>query len=267
MSLNLVNAFTFVFKEKNWFAKILIGSILFFFIKIIQFAMDFVQSDSIPAFNLAMLSKGAVESLLIIAVVYFGALILLAISIWMHSASFGYIITTLGRYMKGEEDVMPDWDDVVGCLFKRGFKFFIALFVIIAAISLLSAATYMLFILSMLVSPFLALSLGLLSVFITVYVCVMSPALLMSFCENYRFIRALDFVRARQIALKSFGEYVLMLLMLVGVFVVTTLVSWFVFSMKIGFLILPFLCFYIFIVMGNIIGQYYQNNCIIETEK
>lgn len=259
MSLNFVNAFTFVFKEKNWFAKILIGAILFFFIKVIQIAMDVVQPDTLPAFNFAWFSSDGFFSSVVLGLIYLGALILLAVSIWMHATSFGYIITTIGNYMKSEETSMPDWDDVVGCLFKRGFKFFIALFIISSALALLASATYVLFMFSMVfLSQFLGMILLLLGAFVTVYVCIISPALLLSFCENYRFIHALDFVRARQIALKSFGNYLLALLMVVVTFIFSIAIGIFFFHVKIGILVLPLICFYLFIVMGNFMAQYYK---------
>ena len=133
MPVNLANAFGFVFKEKNWFVKMFIGALLIFFVKVIALSMDVIHSDALPHLeNLFIIDnfKGSLALILL----YFGAIILLALSVWMHSTAFGYTITTIRRYMRGEEDTIPDWDSVMGKLFRRGFKYFIAAFAYILCV-------------------------------------------------------------------------------------------------------------------------------------
>lgn len=260
MSLNLVNAFTFVFKEKNWFVKILIGSILFFFIKVIALSMDIVNSDALPNI-FDTVAQGGLAGTGVLILLYLGALALIILSAWMHSMSAGYIITTIRRYMRNEEDAVPDWDEVMGKLFKRGFKAFLAFFIINSALAIFAFGSY---IMTMFWAPFSSFALmftGMISLFILVYAIIMMPALLMSFCEKDRFLAAFNFVRARQLALKSIWKYFLMLIMLIVVAAITILSIALLFHAKVGILILPIITFYLFIVFGNVIGQYYVAYC------
>jgi len=261
MSPNLVNAFTFVFKQKNWFVKILIGSILFFFIKVIALSMDVVHSEALPDLSSKLLFSDGPTASLILILLYFGALALLALSVWMHATSFGYIITTIRRYMRDEEDAVPDWDEVMGKLFKRGFKAFLAFFILTSALSIFAGGIYMITVFWLMFSPFASMLTGLIGLFILVYTIIMIPALLMSFCEKDRFLAAFDFVRARQLALKSIWKYVLMLVMLVFIDILILISIILLFQTKVGILILPITTFYLFIVFGNIIAQYYVAYC------
>lgn len=261
MSLNLVNAFSFMFKEKNWFVKFLIGSVLFFFIKIIAISMDVLQTESLPRFGMDLFMKDGLAAHAIVVLLYFGALILVALSVWMHSTSFGYIITTIRRYMRGEEDIIPDWDDVMGKLFRRGFKAFLALFIYTAALWIFATGAWFLSGFLLLFLPFGSLLTTFVAAFVVVYALILMPAQLIAFCEKDRFLAVFDFVRARQIMLKSIGNYVIMLLMLALVFALSAILTVIFFHTKIGILVLPIVCFYLMVVMGNIVAQYYVNYC------
>lgn len=254
MSINFFNAFTFMFKEKNWFVKFLIGALLFFFIKLIALAMDIIHTDTLPTLNFNLFNE---NSPVMLIALYTGALLLLVLSIWMHATSLGYIITTIRRYMRGEEDIIPDWDDVMGKLFRRGFKAFIAIFIYISAISIFATGAYTFATLALIFSPFATMLIFLVASFVIVYSLLLIPALLLSYCEKDRFLAAFNFVRARQIMLKSIGKYVLALIMLLAVIIFSAIISITLFQAKIGILILPVLCFYLFIVKGNILAQYY----------
>lgn len=260
MSLNLVNAFTFVFKEKNWFVKILIGSILFFFIKVIALSMDIVHSDALPNI-FDTIAQGGFAGTGVLILLYFGAIALILLSVWMHAMSAGYIITTIRRYMRNEEDAVPDWDEVMGKLFKRGFKAFLAFFILNSALAVFAFGSYIMTLFWVPFSPFASMFTGMVSLFILVYVTIMMPALLMSFCEKDRFLAAFNFVRARQIALKSPWKYFLMLIMLLVVAITIVVSILLLFHAKIGILLLPIITFYLFIVFGNVMGQYYVAYC------
>lgn len=267
MSLNLFDAFTYLFKQKNWFVKILIGSILFFFVKIIALAMDVFNSEALPKIGLELIHMDTWVSALAVLVLNFGALILLVFAIWMHVTVFGYLITAIRRYMRNQEDAIPDWDTVMGKLFVRGFKAFIASFIIISAIIFIGSMLYIptLFVFGLdFWGPFASFTgkvVGFTILFLLVYMVVLCPALLMSFCEKDRFLAAFNFVRARQLALKSIKNYALMLLMLAVVVVMIAASIALLSHAKIGILVLPVVCFYLFIVFGNIIGQYYVSYC------
>lgn len=261
MSLNLINAFTFVFKQKNWFVKILIGSILFFFIKVIALSTDIMHSEALPRLSTKLVLDGGIASTLILMLIYLGAIALIILSVWMHATSFGYIVTTIRRYMRNEEDAVPDWDAVMGKLFKRGFKAFLAFFILTSVLTIFAGGAYMMTAFWLMFSPFASMLTGLIALFIVVYATIMMPALLMSFCERDRFIAAFDFVRARQLALKSIWKYALMLIMLFVIDIVILASIILLFHTKVGIIILPITTFYLFIVFGNVIAQYYVAYC------
>ncbi len=261
MSLNLVNAFTFVFKEKNWFVKILIGSILLFFLKVIALSMDIVHSEALPRIGVDFLRDDGPSTYLILILLYFGAIALITLSIWMHSMATGYLLTTVRRYMRSQDDAVPDWDEVMGKLFKRGFKAILAFFIITSGLGIFSSGIIAISTFWMAFSPFFAMLISMIALFIVVYVSIMIPALIMSFCEKDRFVAAFDFIRARQLALKSIWKYLLMLIMLVVVLAIFASCIGLLFFTKIGILILPIISFYLSIVLGNIIAQYYVAYC------
>lgn len=260
MSLKFIDAFTFVFKEKNWFVKMLIGAILFFFIKIIALSMDVLHSDAIPRIG-ELFFNDTMRGAIVLVLLYFAAIILIVLSVWMHATAFGYVVTSIRRYMRAEENILPDWDDVMSKLFRRGFKIFVAIFVYSSALFLFGKGTQFIALAALPVSPFLAMIVVLVALFVIVYAVFIIPALLMSFCEKDRFFSAFDVIRARKLLLMSIGKYVLMEVMLVAVMLITLILSVLLFQAQVGIVILPIVCFYLCIVKGNIISQYYVNYC------
>ena len=179
----------------------------------------------------------------------------------MHSMATGYLLTTVRRYMRSQDDAVPDWDEVMGKLFKRGFKAILAFFIITSGLGIFSSGIIAISTFWMAFSPFFAMLISMIALFIVVYVSIMIPALIMSFCEKDRFVAAFDFIRARQLALKSIWKYLLMLIMLVVVLAIFASCIGLLFFTKIGILILPIISFYLSIVLGNIIAQYYVAYC------
>ena len=260
MPVSCVNAFKFVFKEKNWFVKLLIGALLVFFVKVIALSMDILHSDALPHLEKLFASDGYSGPIALI-LLYFGAIILIALAVFAHSCTLGYVITTIRRYMRAEEDIIPDWDAVIGKLFRRGFKYFMAGFVYLLALYIFGVSAKFAALTALPAAPFIAMLIALVALFLIVYALFMMPALLMSFCEQDKLLSALNVVRARQLMLKSIGKYTLTQIGLFSIFLFTVFISAVFFRTTVGIVILPFVVFYMSIVQGNLIAQYYVNYC------
>ena len=262
MSHSYIDAFTYLFKHKNWFAKILVGSLLFFFIKLIELAIAVLGSGEIPHLNPELLNVESPLQVLIYMLLNVGGVLLCLLSIWMSATLCGYFITAIRRYMRGQEDAIPNWDGVIKKLFVRGFKVMVGLFFLSVFCYLFSqvVGNYSVFLASYnnLHSSISAYFLG---AFVCLYIIVLFPALIMSYCENDKFFALFNFVRAKQIAVKSIGQYSLMLLKLFSILIIAISCVSLFFSFKIGIIILPFVFFYLLIVFGNIIAQYYVLYC------
>ena len=163
--------------------------------------------------------------------------------------------------MRGEDDIIPDWDAVMGKLFRRGFKYFIAAFAYILCVYIFGVGAKYAALTALVTAPFFAMLIALLALFLIVYAIFLMPALLMSFCEQDRFIAAFNVVRARQLMLKSINKYLLTQILLFIIFLFSLFLSVIFFHTKVGIIILPIVCFYLSIVQGNIIAQYYVNYC------
>ncbi len=258
MSISFVKSLTFMFKEKNWFAKFLIGSVLLFFVKVISLSLDVVHSDMMPKIELATITqKGSVSIILL----YIGALFLFLLAFWMYSTVLGYMVTTVRRYMRSEEDIIPDWDDVMGKLFFRGARLAIALGVYFALLFLVFY--FILFFLIIFLSIHLNVLLVLLYLFNLCFIYIL-PAMILSYCEKDRFSAAFDFKRIKDISAMSLKNYLLMLFMLIVLVIGLTVVTVIFYHTTVGILILPIVCFYFCIVLGNIVSQYYVSCCIKE---
>lgn len=258
----LVSAFTYLFKHKNWFAKVFVGSLLFFFIKIIELAIKVLNSGDIPHLNPELLAAGNLSQVIMYSLMSIGAIVLCILSIWMSASLCGYFITAIRRYMRGQEDAIPDWDGVMGKLFFRGFKFIIGLFFmsLIGYVFNLLVAHYSVFLLS-LNSVYSFMLVVILGIFVCFYVLFMLPALVMVFCEQDKFFSLFNLIRAKQLAVKSLGQYCLTVLKLLLILAICTLSALLLMSAKVGMIILPVLSFYLLIVFGNIIAQYYVEYC------
>ena len=262
MSHNYLDAFTYLFKHKNWFAKLLVGSLLFFFIKLIELAIKVLNTGEIAQLNPEILLTGTPSQIALYTLMSIGGIVLCLLSIWMSATLCGYFITAIRRYMRGQEDAIPDWDGVMGKLFFRGFKVFMGMFFISLLGYLFSqlVANYSLFLVA--ISSFHAsLLVAFLGIFVCLYVSFLIPALIMSFCEKDKFFSLFNLVRAKQIAAKSLGQYFLMLLKLLSIVIISSCCVVLFFPVKIGIIILPFIFFYLLIVYGNLIAQYYVLYC------
>lgn len=259
---NLVDAFTYLFKHKNWFAKVLVGSLLFFFIKIIELAIKVLNSGDIPHLNPELLADGNFTQVVLYSLMSFGAIVLCLLSIWMSASLCGYFITAIRRYMRGQEDAIPDWDGVMGKLFYRGFKVIMGMFFIslIGYIFNLLVANYSVFMLTFR-SLHASLLVAFLGIFVCFYVLFLIPALIMTFCEQDKFFSMFNFIRAKQLATKSLGQYCLTVMKLILIVALSSISAVLLVSAKVGIIILPVLFFYLLIVFGNIIAQYYVEYC------
>ena len=259
--MNFVNAFTYLFKQKNWFVKSLIGSLLFFFIKIIAFAFEIIHAELEPQQSLDLLIKNSVMPSVSIILLQLGALVLILFSVWMLASVYGYFVTTIRRFMRGQEDAVPDWDEVMSKLFCRGLKAFLALFLFMSLLLVLWIASHVLALAWGTVSPFASMLSNVVISIAVIYSLLLLPALMMSFCEKDKFFAAFDLIRAKQLAMKSIGNYIVMLLMLGFVAFLGAVTTLLLFEAKIGILLLPVICFYLVTVFGNIVGQYYVTYC------
>ena len=164
--------------------------------------------------------------------------------------------------MRGQEDAIPNWDGIMSKLFFRGFKVFMGMFFlsIIGYIFNVVIANY-----SMFLATFSSLHASLLVVFLAIfvffYILTLTPALIMSFCEKDKFFALFNLVRAKQLASKSLRQYFLMILKLFLIIILSAIASILMFNAKIGIIILPIIFFYLLIVYGNVIGQYYVDYC------
>ena len=262
MSHSFLDAFTYLFKHKNWFAKLFVGSLLFFFIKLIELSIKVLNSGDIPHLNMAMLSSGNASQLAAYSLMSIGAIVLCLLSIWMSATLCGYFVTAIRRYMRGQEDAIPDWDGVMGKLFFRGFKVFMGLFFIsiLGYLFNVIVANYSVF-LAAFSSLHSSLLVAFLAMFVCFYVVVLLPALLIAFCESDKFFSLFNLVRAKQIAAKALGQYFLMLLKLFVVIILSVLAAIIMFYAKVGIIVLPIVFFYLLIVFGNVIAQYYVVYC------
>ena len=259
MSINIAKAFTFMFKENNWLVKILIGSVLFFFIKIFQFAIDTARTNFFsPADILSSFSSPNLPDAITPIAVIIGLIAMITACIWMLATALGYVVTTLGNFTK-DETPMPDWDGSIGAYFSRGLKILVAQTVILSGIALFIYGAQILIGMLLFMSPFFAMISIVLCIAIILYILYLFPALLLSFCKYYRFIDAINLVNAKRISTKSTRNYVLAIFLLIAITLLTTVIITIFFQMKIGILVLPPVCFYLLIAKLNIIGQYYNS--------
>lgn len=259
---NLVDAFTYLFKHKNWFAKVFVGSLLFFFIQVIELAIKVLNSGDIPHLNPELLASGNQMQIILYSLMSIGAVILCLLSIWMSASLGGYFITAIRRYMRGQEDAIPDWDGVMGKLFFRGFKVIMAIFFIslIGYVFNMLVMHYSIFMLTF-KSLHASLLVAFLGIFVCLYVLFLFPALVMTFCEKDKFFSMFNLVRAKQLATKSLGQYSLMIIRLLFVIAISSAAALLLIPAKVGIIILPVLFFYLLIVFGNIVAQYYVEYC------
>jgi len=268
MSHSYLDAFTYLFKHKNWFAKLLVGSLLFFFIKLIELSIKVLGTAEIQPLNSMLGDVLSPSQYALAALMSVGGIALSLLSIWMSATLCGYFITAIRRYMRGQEDAIPDWDGVMAKLFFRGFKVFMGLFLlsILGYLFSLIVANY-----SVLMAAVKSLHAGLLisvlGLFVCCYVIFLIPALIMTFCEQDKFFSMFNFVRAKQLATKSFGQYCLTILKLLSITILSGCCAILFFPVKIGIIVLPFIFFYLLIVYGNIIAQYYVLYCKEETKQ
>ena len=262
MSHNIFDAFTYLFKHKNWFAKILVGSLLFFFIKLIELSIKVLNSEAMPKLDLELLSAGNPSQVALYSLMSVGAIVLSILSIWMSAVLCGYFITAIRRYMRNQEDAIPDWDGIMTKLFFRGFKVFIWLFFIsvIGYWFNVIVQNYSLFLLTV-STLHTALIVAFSAFFVCLYILFMMPALIIGFCETDKFFCLFNLVKAKQIAIKSIGQYTLTIFKMLFVVLICVASAMFLFHAKVGIIILPILFFYLLIVLGNIIGQYYVDYC------
>ena len=262
MSHNFVDAFTYLFKHKNWVAKVLVGSLLFFFIKLMELAIKVLNSEAIPKLDIELLSAGNPSQITMYALMVIGAIVLCLLSVWMSAILCGYFITTIRRYMRNQEDAIPDWDGIMTKLFFRGFKIFIWMFFIsvIGYLFNFVVSNYSLFLLT--VSTLHAsLIVAFCAIFVSFYILLLMPALIMTFCEKDKFFCLFNLVRAKQLAIKSLGQYFLMILKLLFIIILSSIIAILLFHAKVGIIVLPIIFFYLLIVFGNVIAQYYVAYC------
>lgn len=259
--MNFVDAFTYLFKQKNWFVKSLIGSLLFFFIKVIAFSFEIIHSEVGPSPILDSIVRHSPAPGISLFLINIGAIVLLIFSIWMLASVYGYFVTTIRRYMRGQEDAVPDWDEVMQKLFSRGLKAFLALFSFMTILFIVFWVGFFMNHMLIAISPFAAMISNAVLTITLVYCLMMLPALMMSFCEKDKFFAAFDLIRAKQLFQKSPKNYIVMLIMLVTVVFLGGMATLLLFEAKVGILILPIICFYLVTVFGNIVGQYYVAYC------
>lgn len=259
MSLKFADAFTFVFKEKVFIEKLFIGFILLFFVKMISISMDVLTSDAFPRIN-DLFFGNTTHGLIVLIFLYFLSIMLIIMSVWACATVFGYIITSIRRYMRAEEDILPCWADL-GKFFNRGLKAFLAVFVYSLALFIFAKGVQIFALLMLPNSLFFALLAGIVALFVVAYAVFVMPALLLSFCEKDRFIAAFDVVRARQLLLKSAGKYFLAEVMILAVCAIMAILTLLLFNLNVGFVVLPLVAFYLSLVKGNILAQYYTNYC------
>lgn len=258
MKLDFEKALTFVAKDPAWVNKTLAGTGISFFIFAI-FIIPLIVAAAFPKFPMAVI--------IVLALCFI-------FSIVMSCALAGYIAETANKRINYNNSILPDWKDF-GRHCVTGLKYFIGFMVYCLPVVLVMLLFLLLYIsssVSLLVEPpinnvlgsLLIFCTGLLLFFVYVVLLVLCPLMMANFFKNLKIVSFFDFKDAFRMLKGNVSNYVVLLLLFVALNFIAQFLCMILAITIIGVIFLPFLYFYLYLVMADITAQFVLTTKVAE---
>lgn len=253
MTLNIENSLKYPIKDPKWKKKVLIGGALMTLQVICNFLNHFSSSFK-------EMAKSSPEKAL-----YFIPLIAIVVFLVILFAMFtgGYYIKNINQRISKPDSILPDWSEW-GNLFFIGFKatsatmiyiitvVIIAIILFVVMVKLIGDSTIGVIIGLIFLIPFLF--------FITILFSIANLA----FATNLRFSSFFNFKLIKNLIKNNPGEFFLYLILAFAVSMLYSIVSTALALTIVGIVLLPFLYFYQFLIIGDLASQFVRNSIKIK---
>lgn len=250
MNLDFEKALTYISKDPQWVNKLLAGSGILLAI----FAI-FV----IPVLLLAVSGSG-----IVFVVSFFLCFIC---SFILSFALAGYVAQTANKRINYKNSLLPDWSEF-GKFLKTGIKYFIGYFLYILPLLILCLVFSILLgvalggcacmhsalanSLSFIVLTFL----GALCLFGYILVMVFCPLMMANFFKDLKILSFVDYKEAFSLLRKNAGNYFILILLFIAMCIFAQIICSILVFTIIGIILIPFVYFYIYLVITELIAQF-----------
>lgn len=249
MNLDFEKALTYVFKDPQWVNKLLAGTGLIYAILAVLLipAAVFVFSDS------------AFVSGIVFLICY-------TVSFILSFALAGYIAETANKRINYQNSLLPDWSSF-GQFIISGLKYFAGYFLYILPIIVL--CLIFLFLTGMMIGSasfytgafntviFLLMTLmGALVLMCFILVTIFCPLMMSNYFKSLKTLAFVDFKGAFELLKNNAGNYFVIILLFIAMSILAQFVSSILIMTIAGVILIPFVYFYIYLVIAELCAQF-----------
>jgi len=266
MSLEIKRAVKFIFEDKNWLQKILLGGVFYFVASFLHmfdgFSLGFLTPVCtrlhLPIFTFPVVLNGMFSLLAF-------SLFMLVVFILLYSIPKGYIIQSMHNEINSKEPLLPEWDSLLGRYFNLGINFFIIDLIYLAIIAVISAIPF--------IAGYTVYTLypenpmvGSLGIFSAIFFCLpfffiyalILPFIVCSYAEGLNIKDAFKLDRIFALVFNVLPEYLLTLVLTFCLVIVWFLLSTAMVCTCLGIVLLPFLILPMALIAMNLFAQTYK---------
>lgn len=242
--ISVNKAFDSIFKQPNWAKKLILGGVfsllatLFVNVYALLYLPRIIESTAI---SILLFSLG-----LIGVIIHFGLICLL----------MGYNIKFVNNILNDVEEVLPCWVNFKN-LFLNGVKWLgisIIYYILVVAISVVLTAICMIPYYS---SPLWSFLLLIPTAFIVIAGAAL-PLIETMFAQHLEISDAFNFKKAYSVVTKNFGQYMILLLITFGIYLLALIPYALSTITIIGLILVPFLAFIVKLLVRNLFAQFYK---------
>ncbi len=261
MSLEIKRAVKFIFDDKNWLQKIVLGGVFYLAASFLHmfdgFSMGFItplcSRLHLPFFTFPALINGIFNIFLLIALIL------------LYAVPKGYIVQSVHNEIQSKEPLLPEWDTSLGKYFNLGINFFVIDLIYLAIIGIISAvpfiAGYTVYTLYP-DNPMVA-SLGMFSAiffcvpFLFIYALIL-PFIVCSYAEELNLKDAFRLDKIFGFIFNVLPEYLLALVLSFFLVIVWFMLSAALVCTCVGIVLMPFLILPMALIAMNLFAQTYK---------
>ena len=243
-NISLKKTFDAIFRQPYFFKKFLIGGVFSLLATLLMNLYTFLYFPTVI--------KSVGLSILILTIGIFGVLLHFVLTCLL----IGYNVKFMHNIIHDKEEILPCWSRC-NELFMLGVKWLgisIIYFITVITISFLLTAICMI---PCNLFPILSFLYLIPLVFIAV-ASSMLPLLQTMFAHNFEISDAFNLVRATNIILGNFWQYLMLLSIIFGVYLLALIPYTLSALTIIGIILIPFLAFIVKLIVSNLFAQFYK---------
>ncbi len=251
-NISVKKAFKAIFKQPHFVKKIIIGGVFSLLTTVLVNLYAFLYVPTVV--------KNIGLAILILTVGLLGIVLHFLITCLL----VGYNIKFVHNTIHDKEEILPCWSNFKG-LFITGIKWIAISIIYFIAVIVVSVVLTAICMLPCSYFPFLSF-LYLIPTSFIVLASATLPLLETMFAHNFEIRDAFNLIRAKNLILKNFWKYLMLLIITFGIYLLAVIPYALSALTVVGIILVPFLAFIVKLIVRHLFAQFYKSAIEVEGE-